>query len=442
MSANAAHFDDNQVPTAMGVIGTLGTADTAGTAKSLPISINPDNGALYVQDLSGAAGTTNVNVVGGTVVTTVGSIANVGQIHNAGTIANGSLSDVAMVHAGTISSVTSVANVVKGTITRVENGTLALITRTGNVGTLESGSVVVTAGTFLGSDQTATGSLTAAGQTFTVNTNGENTLAVLVTNTWNGTVKVEVTPDGSNWVVARGYNYPIGAFQSGTWTAEDDFGTSLLLYNVAGMSVFRGSMVSYTSGTVALSARSNMGFAGPSPVLITNGSNMMTLSNGVGDNITPGNVLQNMAFVMGFDGTNWDRIRGDTTNGLDVDVTRLAAGTMRLDLTPVTEPTNFGTLGTAGGSLFATISAASGAGTKHYVAGVDIVMDSGTADVRILAGSAIQGTGVLAAGKFGAGGGISKAFTPAFATGTNSELIYHFVGAGTAFITVRYWKGT
>ena len=66
MGANAAHFDDNQVPTVMGVIGTLGTADTGGTAKSLPISINPDTGAMYVQDLSGASGTSNVMVVGGT----------------------------------------------------------------------------------------------------------------------------------------------------------------------------------------------------------------------------------------------------------------------------------------------------------------------------------------------------------------------------------------
>ena len=110
---------------------------------------------------------------------------------------------------------------------------------------------------------------------------------------------------------------------------------------------------------------------------------------------------------------------------------------------PVPVPTMlaFGTLGTAGGSFFATISAAAGAGTKHYVSGLDIVMDSGTADVRVLAGTSIQGTGVLAAGKFPAGGGISKTFDPVFTTGTNSELIYHFVGAGTAFITVDYWMG-
>lgn len=123
-------------------------------------------------------------------------------------------------------------------------------------------------------------------------------------------------------------------------------------------------------------------------------------------------------------------------------ITNLAGGTIKSDPTTVPQMLQFGTLGTAGGSFFATISAASGAGTKHYIQGVDIVMQSGIADVRVLSGSSVQGTGVLAAGFFGTpGGGISKNWAPHFNTGTNSELIYHFVGAGTAFINVSYWKG-
>ena len=133
-------------------------------------------------------------------------------------------------------------------------------------------------------------------------------------------------------------------------------------------------------------------------------------------------------------------VKGTVTRASNVGT--LESGTLQINPDPVPTMLLFGTLGTAGGSFFATISAASGAGTKHFISGVDIVMDSGTADVRVLAGSAIQGTGVLAAGKFPAGGGISKIFTPAFETGTNSELIYHFVGAGTAFIHTSYWKGT
>jgi len=117
------------------------------------------------------------------------------------------------------------------------------------------------------------------------------------------------------------------------------------------------------------------------------------------------------------------------------------AGTFQINPVPTPTMLTFGTLGTAGGSLFGTLSSASGAGTKHYVSDVDIVINSGTVDVRVLAGTSIQGTGVLAGGKFPAGGGIAKKIEPAFATGTNSELTYHFVGAGTAFITVNFWKG-
>ena len=68
-------------------------------------------------------------------------------------------------------------------------------------------------------------------------------------------------------------------------------------------------------------------------------------------------------------------------------------------------------------------------------------MQSGTADVRVLAGTAINGTGAIAAGQFPAGGGMVDQYTPPFDAGTNSEITYHFVGAGSAYITVKYWKG-
>lgn len=70
MSANAAHFDDNQTPTIMGVIGTLGTADTGGTARSLPIGVNPLTGAMYAEaplnigTSYGTLGTTGLAMIG------------------------------------------------------------------------------------------------------------------------------------------------------------------------------------------------------------------------------------------------------------------------------------------------------------------------------------------------------------------------------------------
>lgn len=116
-------------------------------------------------------------------------------------------------------------------------------------------------------------------------------------------------------------------------------------------------------------------------------------------------------------------------------------GTVQINNVPIQAPLTFGTLGTAGGSFFGTISGTSGAGTKHYVTGFSIVQQSGTSDVRILTGSAIQGTGVITAGFFSPSGGIARDLTTPFVTGTNSEIIYHFVGAGTAYIVVNYWKG-
>lgn len=119
----------------------------------------------------------------------------------------------------------------------------------------------------------------------------------------------------------------------------------------------------------------------------------------------------------------------------------LELGTMKLLATPAgSSILSHGTLGTAGGSFFATLSALSGSGTRTYVTHSSIVMQSGTADVRILAGSAIQGTGVITAGQFPAGGGIATPFFPPFDAGDNSALLYHFVGAGTAFITIKYFK--
>ena len=158
------------------------------------------------------------------------------------------------------------------------------------------------------------------------------------------------------------------------------------------------------------------------------------------------NKLHTQSILHIYNGATYDRLRGDTTgvfvgNLAQGTITALALGTMKLLATPAgSSVLSHGTLGTAGGSFFATISALSGAGTRHYVTNVDVVMQSGTADVRVLAGTGIQGTGVIAAGQFPAGGGIAKHFAPPFDAGANSILAYHFVGAGTAFITVNYFK--
>jgi hypothetical protein len=68
------------------------------------------------------------------------------------------------------------------------------------------------------------------------------------------------------------------------------------------------------------------------PVLIagsdlTNARPVVVVADNVdnaGTSATPRN-LQVIAKIQGFDGTTWDRIRGDATNGLDVDVTRISS---------------------------------------------------------------------------------------------------------------------
>lgn len=275
--AESSRNDANQQFTIIGVQGTLGTADIAGTARTMTFGGNPVTGAMYVQDLSGAVGTTNIQ----------GSVTIIG-----GTI-----------QAGTFTNLGTNVNVVTGTI-------------------LNSGAGTITTGT--------------------------------IQNISTGT---------------------INALAAGTITG--------------------GTLQNLVSGTI----------------------------NALASGTLTGGTLQNL------------------NNGTLALVTNLAAGTLRIDPTPVASIVQQGTLGTAGGSFFGTLSAVSGAGTKHYVSGIDIVMQSGTADVRVLAGSVIQGTGVLAAGFFGPSSGISKHWWPHFQTGTNSELIYHFVGAGTAFINISYWKG-
>lgn len=65
----------------------------------------------------------------------------------------------------------------------------------------------------------------------------------------------------------------------------------------------------------------------------------------VGDNLTDGIFASGL---MLFDGTNFDRARGDTTNGLDVDVTRLPGG-LQTPADAFANPTSFSGVWSLGG---------------------------------------------------------------------------------------------
>lgn len=123
MTAFAAHFDDNQVPTQMGVVGTLGTADEAGTAKSIPIGVDPATGAQYVNILSGSI--------------------NVGTIAEELSIASGTLTVLPQVSVGTLPTLTTVSNLTNGSVNLL-SGTInsATVTTTSLTG-FEGGTVSV-----------------------------------------------------------------------------------------------------------------------------------------------------------------------------------------------------------------------------------------------------------------------------------------------------------
>lgn len=150
-------------------------------------------------------------------------------------------------------------------------------------------------------------------------------------------------------------------------------------------------------------------------------------------------------------GTQTD-VKTTTDSGAEIQHVRLdggtiasipgIGGTVSINNIPEVSVVTASVLGTAGGSAFGTLSTASGAGTKHYVTGLSVIGQSGSADIRVLSGTAIAGTGVLGAGWVVPGGGFIRDFSIPVNSGTNSELTYHFVGAGTAFIAVNYFKTT
>jgi hypothetical protein len=366
----------------------LGPAGSTTVAPNLPvIAGTPSDAGTYltVRLSDGASfydaaggGTQPVRLIDGT-LTNLGTAVGLGTVTNLGSVTNvGTIKEIT-----TVPTITTVSNLTNGTV-RVSVGTIVGPTASG--GTPTTAPILVagtdTTGTVYAPLVSSAGIMSVTGAVTLGTLAGVGTLTNLGSVTNIGTIK-EVA------------NLATGTIATVASVAEVVKGTTTLVSTVSSVSEL-------VKGTVTLV---------PTVTTVSN------LTNG-SVNLLTGTVT-----------------RVSTIGTLE-------SGTTQINPVPVPNMLTFGTLGTAGGSFFATISTASGAGTRHFVSNIDIVVQSGTVDVRILAGSAIQGTGVLAAGKFAENAGISKRIDPAFATGTNSELIYHFVGAGTAFITMNYWKGT
>ena len=265
-------------------------------------------------------------------------------------------------------TILDLANLSKGTVTRIEGGTVGLLTTVSN---LTNGSINILTGT-----------------TTLVST------VTTLSNLTNGSVNIL-----TGTVTSLGTAVGVGTMTNlGSLTNAGTVKEVTTVPTVTTVSNLTNGSINILTGTMTLL------------------STVTTVSN-----LTNGSV--------------------NVLTGTVTSVTNLAGGTVQQNIVPVMTTLSNGVLGTAGGSFFATLSAASGAGTKHYVTGLSVIGQAGTADIRILAGTVITGTGVIGAGIVVPGGGYAYPIDPPFQTGTNSELVYHFVGAGSAFIRVLYSKG-
>ena len=131
------------------------------------------------------------------------------------------------------------------------------------------------------------------------------------------------------------------------------------------------------------------------------------------------------------------------TIGTVGNVGTLNGGTVQINHIPVSKVTSFGTMGTQGsGTTFFTIQGTVGAGTEALVSDWSMVVMAGTCGVSLSfgtnGGAFVQGTGVIGAGSFPAGGGLMGVADPANHSGTNGAIYAGLYGAGTAYFKVSY----
>jgi hypothetical protein len=209
-------------------------------------------------------------------------------------------------------------------------------------------------------DATATGILTGGG-TVSVNTPGASTVFVYISGVWSGILNFESQmPDGT-WV-ATYLSHSFGMTSSGTMQTQITSGNGFsYIGNVNGVA-FRCFMSGFTSGSCtinivvkpgartfnALLTGAGAGSTQMNPVDVDNNRRLLigTLPNGntmpfivnTADGASRGGssgfdpVVS--AFPWVFNGSNYDRLRGDATNGAFVNVKAAVPISTKTDLTP------------------------------------------------------------------------------------------------------------
>lgn len=202
-----------------------------------------------------------------------------------------------------------------------------------------------------------------------------------------------------------------------------------------------GLAVDVTRIQAALPAGSNnLGFVG-----ITDNANNNLVVDTVhndGESNTE-NHLDVSAKLMGFNGTSWDRIRGDVTNGIDVDVTRiqdpLPAGTNIIGKVDLTDGTNEGVFDVTG-------TDAESATTSAFVTNARLKAFNGTTWDRVRGSASVAKTATYTSAQTGA-----ALWTPAAGKAiviTSLQIQSYGTTAGTAIVwfggaaDTAYTRGT
>lgn len=174
-------------------------------------------------------------------------------------------------------------------------------------------------------NRTVSDTITGAADAVTIDADGVSSIGIQITGTWTATLQFECTVDDTNWFSVQPWD--ISSF--GTDTSTNDNGNFIV--NVAGYSQFRVRASAYTSGTATVTLQGHFGSQvahfGRTTIIDHNGSNVVGGSGTSDGTATSNTGLYTNARHMFFNGSTWDRSRGDTTNGLDVDVTRIIPGT-------------------------------------------------------------------------------------------------------------------
>lgn len=396
--------------------------------------ISSIGGTVTVNDISGAAGTTVVEMVTGTLTT--GSLADVAEIHTAGTVS--ALPDLP---GGTIDAVSSVSNMVKGTVTRVEGGTITQASVIGGAASAAaaSGNPVPVAGTDSG------------GTVYIPLVDTDGNLQIDVVN--SPTVSVNDIPGGTIDEVTS-----LGALPDLPGGTVDLVTAVTTVTSVS--NVVKGTVTRVEGGTVGkvddlgsvanVAVVHNAGTVAALPDLPGGTVDLVTSVTDVGSvaDLAQVHNAGTIAALPDLPGGTVDAVSSVTNVAsgtlavvTDVtDVSNVTGGTIQVDHNPVEAVTSYGTLGTTAAAVRGTLVAAVGAGTDLMVSGCSMVVDSGTVDCAICFGTMAgpNGADVIVRGKFPAGGGIARDFTIPLEK-TNGTLTYYMGGAGTVYFQVNYW---